>query len=130
MNEAIVRDFYAALNERRFDRVTAMIAPDCPTGMPGVAPGPVGYVAAVRSYLTGFPDLAHKVLETIVDDHAVAVRVRTSGTHLGAFLGHPATGRRFVADGVDWLRFRDGVISERIGVFDTVQMLHQLELYR
>lgn len=130
MNRAAALDFYAALNERAFDTVAAMIAPDCPTGIPGSAPGPVGYLAAVRAYLAGFPDLDHTVIETVCEGEAVAIRLRCSGTQLGAFLGHPPTDRRFVATGIDLLRFRDGVIVERTGAFDTVAMLQQLGLYR
>lgn len=130
MSRAVAIDFYAALNQRRFDAVAAMMAGDCPTGVPGLAPGPAAYLAMVRGYLTGFPDLAHEVLETVSEGGTVAVRLRSSGSHTGDFLGHPPTNRRFAADGVDLLRFRDGLIVERIGVFDTIAMLRQLGLYR
>lgn len=122
--------FYAALNDRRFEAVAAMMAQDCPTGVPGIASGPAAYLDIIQTYLVGFPDLAHEVEETICEGDSVAVRLRSSGTHVGPFLGHEPTDRRFIVAGIDILRFRDGLIVERIGVFDTVAMLHQLGLYR
>ena len=65
-----------------------------------------------------------------IDDDRLVVVTQTSGTHRASFLGHPATGRRFRASGMDLLGFRDGLIASRQAVFDTVTMLRQLGLYR
>ena len=54
----------------------------------------------------------------------------TLGTHTGAFMGHPPTGRRFHAGGIDVFRIAEGKLVERWGQFDTLGMLQQLGLYR
>ena len=55
--------------------------------------------------------------------------VRCSGTHLGKWLGHPPTGRRFAAiDEVGIYHVRDGRIVETWGIEDTLGRLEQLGL--
>ena len=56
----------------------------------------------------------------------VAVRVTVRGTHDGAFLGRPATGRAFAVSAVGIFRIRAGRIVEHWGVFDQLAMLSQL----
>lgn len=122
--------FYELLNRRDFAALDALLAPDCETHLPGVARGPAGFLQMVRSYVAAFDDLHHGVVEMTGEDDRVAVVTQTAGTHRSSFLGHPATGRRFTATGIDVLRFRDGRMVERRGVFDTIAMLQQLGLYR
>ena len=51
------------------------------------------------------------------------------GTHLGPYLGHPATGRRFRFRQIHWMRFGpDGRVIEHWGVRDDVTRLRQLGL--
>jgi steroid delta-isomerase-like uncharacterized protein len=122
--------FYDLLNCRDFDGLDALLADDCLTHLPGVPCGPAGYRQMVESYVAAFDDLRHDVIEMTGEDDRVAVVTRTEGTHRGSFLGHPPTGRKFSTTGIDILRFRDGRMIERRGVFDTVTMLQQLGLYR
>jgi predicted ester cyclase len=42
----------------------------------------------------------------------VADRLTMRGTHLGTFMGVPATGRRFEILGLDMMRIRDGRIVQ------------------
>jgi predicted ester cyclase len=54
---------------------------------------------------------------------------RRSATHLGAWLGHPPTGRRFEdIDEVYFFRLSEGRIVEMWGIEDTAERLHQLGL--
>jgi predicted ester cyclase len=130
MNRDAALLFYALQNERAFDRLHEVMAPDCQLGVPGPGRGPGAFAAFARNYVDAFPDLSYDVLETVCEGEQVAVLSRNSGTHQGVFLGHPPTGRRFAVMGMDLLRYREGRMVERKGVFDTVTMLHQLGLYR
>ena len=59
----------------------------------------------------------------------VAGRFTCSGTHRGAWLGHPPTGRRFQdVDEVYFFRFQDGLIAEAWGLEDNASRLRQLDL--
>jgi predicted ester cyclase len=60
----------------------------------------------------------------------VVARTLTEGTHTGPFMGHPPSGRRFQAAGIDVFRVAGGQLAEHWSVFDTLGMLMQLGLYR
>jgi predicted ester cyclase len=51
-----------------------------------------------------------------------------SGTHTGAFMGHPATGKRFTVRNVQVMRIVDGERVERWGSTDELGILQQLGL--
>ena len=53
------------------------------------------------------------MVATAADGDHVVVRWRVRGTHLGAGLGMPATGRPVNFRGMTWLIFKDGVIIGR-----------------
>jgi steroid delta-isomerase-like uncharacterized protein len=128
-NKELAAQLYDALNRRDFDKLGELLSEDCRTHLPGQPSGPAGYRRVLASYVEAFNDLQHEAIDMIAEGDRVAVVTRTSGTHCGTFLGHAPTGRRFSAVGIDTLRFRDGRIIERDGVFDTISMLRQLGLY-
>ncbi len=121
--------YYAALNRRDFDALDSLVAPDLIRHEPGSTPGLAALKETLRLYKVGFPDLTHEVELIVADAGLVAVRTRTTGTHLGQFLGHPPGGRRFTSSGQSMYRVEDGMIREFWGVFDTLSMLQQLGLY-
>lgn len=126
---ALVRLYYDALNRRELDALDAIVAPDLQRHEPGAASGLAALKETIRAYHVGFPDLAHAVEMVVADAGLVAVRTRTTGTHLGPFLGHPPSGRRFSAAGQGVYRVDGGLIRELWGVFDTLSMLQQIGLY-
>jgi hypothetical protein len=69
------------------------------------------------------------VVDLIAEDDKVVGRFICSGTHLGEWLGHAPTGRRFEAvDEVSIYRFNDGKIIHAWGIEDTLGRLEQLGL--
>lgn len=83
----------------------------------------------IESFRSSFPDLRMEVVELIAEDDKVAGRFTCSATHLGPWLGHSPTGRRFerVAE-VYIFRFRDNRIVHAWGLEDTHSRLRQLGL--
>jgi predicted ester cyclase len=76
-----------------------------------------------------FPDCSTDVEETVAHDDVVVMRNWFEGTHLGPFLGHAPTGRRFRFRQIHWMRFgADGRVVEHWGVRDDVAHLQQLGL--
>ena len=63
------------------------------------------------------------------DGDKVAAHFRCSGTHLGKWMGHPATGRRFHdVDEIYIFRVSGGKLASAFGVEDNMDRMRQLGL--
>lgn len=127
-SEALVTAYYSALTDDRLEALDTLVANDFEehelvSGLPPTRDGLKQKYALLRS---GFPNLRFTVEDLLQSDHRVAVRVTVRGTHDGAFLGRPATGRAFAVSAVGIFRIRAGRIVEHWGVFDQLAMLSQL----
>lgn len=88
---------------------------------------------AARRWITpfraSFPDVHMEVIELIAEGDRVVGRFTCSATHLGAWLGHAPTGRRFErVDEVSIFRLRDGKIVHVWSLEDALGRLQQLGL--
>jgi predicted ester cyclase len=88
---------------------------------------------AARRWITpfrvSFPDVHMEIIELIAEGDTVVGRLTCSATHLGQWLGHVPTGRRFErVDEVSIFRFRDGKIVQVWSLEDTLGRLRQLGL--
>ena len=119
-NKAIVRRLVEeVLNGGRMEVIDELCAP-------ALAGDAKAWIAPFR---TSFPDVYMEVIELFAEGEAVVGRFTCSGTHLGDWLGHAPTGRRFEAvDEVGIYRFRDGRIVETWGLEDNLGRLEQLGL--
>jgi len=83
----------------------------------------------IAPFRESFPDVHMDVVELIAEGDKVVGRFKCAGTHLGEWLGHPPTGRRFEAiDEVYIFRFSEGRIVHAWGLEDTLKRLEQLGL--
>lgn len=95
--------------------------------MPGLAPTKEGVTALFRMYIAAFPDLRMVPEDVIASGDKVVARVRATGTHRGAFMGMPPTGKQVDVQLIDIIRFGDdGRAREHWGVFDQLGMMQQL----
>jgi steroid delta-isomerase-like uncharacterized protein len=94
--------------------------------LPGQGPGLDGLKDILRAMRAGFPDLAFTIEEQISEGDKVASRFTWTGTHRGAFLGIPATGRPVRVWGMVIDRLMDGRIKETRILMDTMGMMAQL----
>jgi predicted ester cyclase len=119
-NKAVVRRLVEeVLNAGRLEVIDELFAP-------ALTPEATAWIAPFRA---SFPDTHMKVIELIAEGDTVVGRFTCSGTHLGEWLGHAPTGRRFEAvDEVSIYRFRDGRIVESWGIEDNLGRLEQLGL--
>ena len=107
------------LNGGRMDVIDALYAP-------ALAAEAKAWIAPFRA---SFPDVHMEVVELIAEGDTVVGRFTCSGTHLGDWLGHAPTGRRFEAvDEVSIYRFQAGRIVESWGLEDNLGRLEQLGL--
>ena len=119
-NKASVRRLVEeVLNGGRMEVIDTLYAP-------ALAAEAKAWIAPFRS---SFPDMHMEVIELIAEGDTVVGRFTCSGTHLGAWLGHAPTGRRFEAVDEDSIyRFQDGRIVESWGLEDNLERLEQLGL--
>ena len=73
-----------------------------------------------------FPDLKFEVEFYMADGDRVAAYLTMTGTHKGAFMEMPATGKTINVRTVDILRIKDGKAVEHWGVTDALAMMEQL----
>ena len=80
----------------------------------------------IGMYLTAFPDLQFKIEDMIVEGDRVVARLTTSGTHKGAFMGIPPTGKQTSVTAIDINRMAGGKSVEHWLEMDTMGLLQQL----
>ncbi len=93
---------------------------------PGQGPGIQGLKDWLRDFRQAFSEARYEIEDEIVEGDRMAIRSTFSGRHTGAFLGAPATNKRFSIDGIDIIRVRNGRAVEHWGLFDSLAMLQQL----
>ena len=119
-NKVIVRRLVAeVLNGGRLEVIDELYTPE-------LARAAKRWIAPFRA---SFPDVHMELVELIAEGDKVVGRFTCSATHLGEWLGHDPTGRRFERVHEVWiLRFRDGRIVHVWSLEDTLGRLQQLGL--
>jgi predicted ester cyclase len=117
-NKAVVRRLVAeVLNHGHLEVIDELYAPE-------LTRAAKHWIAPFRA---SFPDIHMEIVDLIAEGDKVVGRFTCSATHLGEWLGHAPTGRRF--EGVDevsifWLR--DGKIIHAWSLEDSLSRLRQL----
>jgi steroid delta-isomerase-like uncharacterized protein len=97
------------------------------TGFPPELQGRDAFGQAVMMFINAFPDLRiTQVSPILAQGNAVVARVCWSGTHLGDFMGIPATGKEVSVTDIHIDRIVDGKIVEHGGVTDMMSLLQQI----
>jgi steroid delta-isomerase-like uncharacterized protein len=128
-NKALMRRWYEEVfNQKNIAAIDEFVAPNVvdhlvPPGMPG---GIEGTRQGVNMYLTAFPDLHLTIEDMIAEGDKVVDRQTARGTHQGAFMGIPPTGKQVTVTAMNISRIADGKIVEHWVELDTLGMLQQL----
>jgi steroid delta-isomerase-like uncharacterized protein len=113
--ETARRYFFELMNKGAFGVIPEIMSPNVVFRIPTL-PEPIrgheGIVQFVTGLRTGFPDLQFEIERQITDGDKVAMRWFISGTHLGTFLGMPATRNKIHDQGIDIFVFQNGKIAE------------------
>ena len=114
----------------RYDLAGQMVTPDFVDheAPPGTPPGPDGANAVLRWLRGAFADLSYEILDAFGAGDRAAVRVITRGTHTGAFLGTPPTGKQFQIEAIHLYRIHDGKVAEHWAKRDDLGLARQLGL--
>jgi predicted ester cyclase len=83
----------------------------------------------VRPFRDSFPDFTMEIADLVADGEKVLRISGVPGTHLGEWMGHPPTGRRFAdVDEIYIFRVSGGKLSGAFGVEDDMEKMRQLGL--
>ena len=134
-NKALFRRLAEALNTgphgtwpEAFDAVctTTFVLHD-PMAPPGLPPGPQGLKDyAYVPFFAAFPDMQITIEDQIAEGDKAAVRVTIRGTHQGAFMDIPPTGKQVSMTGIGIDRFKDGKFVESWFNEDDLGLMQQL----
>lgn len=97
-------------------------APTSPEPMHGFQ----GYLSVLEMMRGAMPDVEWKAEEFISEGNRVMVRFTMKGTHINAFMGIPATGKKVNVTAMNIYEFKDGKIVREHGLPDIFSMLMQL----
>ncbi len=119
-NKTVIRRLVQdVLNGRRLEVIDDLYAPE-------MAEDAKAWIAPFQA---SFPDMRMEIVDLIAEGDRVVGRFTCSATHLGDWLGHTPTGRRFESvDEIGIYRLRDGRIVESWGLEDNLSRLQQLGL--
>lgn len=88
--------------------------------------GPEGFAQWAGAMLEPFFSDSHISADLVAEGDKVAVRWTWTGTHVGEFMGIPATGRQITVPGISIHRFADGQFVESWASYDALGMMQQL----
>jgi steroid delta-isomerase-like uncharacterized protein len=95
---------------------------------PGQPANLEGFKAGLAQLRTSFPDLKVDIERLVSEGDMIVSHFAISGSHLGEFMGAPATGKTFRVEAIDIIRMDEGKIAEHWGLMDTASMGEQLGL--
>ncbi|MFP5369591.1 MAG: ester cyclase [Actinomycetes bacterium] len=129
-NKAVIRRLFAEVfTAGDVAAVPELVAPDV-LGHDATSAEPKRGLESVRQvavlFRTAFPDLRLRLEDLIAEGDKVVARWTLRGTHRGAFMGVPATGKTAEAAGIVVYRLAGGKITEYWGSFDALGLFRQL----
>lgn len=92
----------------------------------GVAPDRDGLKQMIAMSHQAFPDLHMTIEDIITENDKVVVRMRTTGTFTGEFLGVPPTNKSMNYPQISIIRFEDRKVKERWNINDQLEVMQQL----
>jgi steroid delta-isomerase-like uncharacterized protein len=77
-------------------------------------------------FYRAFPNLHHRIEETVAEDDKVTVHFTLHGAQTGDFAGIPPTGRDVTVPAIAILNLREGKVYRLRAVFDQMGLMRQL----
>jgi steroid delta-isomerase-like uncharacterized protein len=127
-NEAVVRRWIEAYNERDMQTEADVLAPGYVAHVPG-APGPLDSEAwrqFTAPFMEAFPDLRFTVEDIFSVGDKVVARVAFHGTHRGEFRGIPPTGKEVAFSSIEVNRVVGGKVEEHWVELELLGLMQQL----
>ncbi len=126
-NKALVRRFFAAIEQGDFGVFDDIVAEDYNDHLAGQSPGR----ETLKRYFTGlrsaFADLKLPITAIVAEGNQVAVLNSVRGTHKGDFGAIKATGNQIDAQAFQLYRIANGQLAEHWEVADFMTLIRQLQ---
>jgi steroid delta-isomerase-like uncharacterized protein len=129
--DALARDMFATIDTHDLDGVLRRLAADCEFSAPGfVGTGAETVVGFMAPFLAAFPDISHRVVNTLEVADSIAIELEITGTHTEPLEGPggalPPTGQTMNLNAANVWQVTDGkIVSYRV-YFDTATLMAQL----
>ena|SRR5437899_2971856 len=125
LNRRLVEEGFSKGN---FAVLDELIADDCldHSAPPGTPSGRGGVIQFFTMFRSAFPDLHYTIEDQIAEGDKVVTRNIWRGTHQGAFLGLPPTGKQVTVTGIDITRWAGGKAVEHWANQDLLGLMQQL----
>lgn len=127
-NQETVRRFVDAVLARGdLAAIDELVAPDFISHTWGITEnGPANLRAATERIHGSLKNVEFTIDDEVADGNAVVVRLTSSATPTGEFMGVPATGRSYTIGEIHWFRLADGRIAEHWHQHDALGLMKQL----
>lgn len=127
-NKKIVRDFFAAMDSKRFDDMRALLHPDHKFHLP-LAPEPMGLEAHMEMNMKlqhSLSDFDRHFYDQIAEGDKVVSRMRLCMKHVGELNGVAPTNEYFCLEMIHIMRIKNGMNLEEWDAADFSPMLKAL----
>jgi steroid delta-isomerase-like uncharacterized protein len=84
------------------------------------------YLQLMENIVTAFPDCKYSIDDIIAEGDKAVGRYHFTGTHKGAYLGIPPTGKKVKTEGIGIFKIAGGKFVEAWFAADTMSMMQQL----
>ncbi|MDH3731486.1 MAG: ester cyclase [Acidimicrobiia bacterium] len=128
-NRALLMSYMTEVWERGDPEAVALFADEDFRRHQSPTAGPLdraSQIERLKGFRQAFPDMTIEVEDVVVTDDRIAFRSTLRGTHLGPFMGIPATGRQVEVGLLDLIRIENGRFAEQWGGPDVYDLLTQL----
>jgi steroid delta-isomerase-like uncharacterized protein len=117
-----------AIARRDWERFGALYSPNACLESPlaGCVHGSAAIARATESFLAAFSDAVVVEEPPIVEGHRAAIVADVTGTHVGAIMGLPPSGRAFRFRAAFVFVIEDGCISHERRIYDFTGLLVQI----
>jgi predicted ester cyclase len=108
--------------------IDALVTPDFVSHTWGITEnGPASLRAATERIHGSLKDVEFTIDDEVADGDTVVVRLTSSATPTGEFMGAPASGRGYTIGEIHWFRLSDGRIAEHWHQHDGLGLMKQLQ---
>ena len=126
-NRSIAVKFYNEQDRLKGNLPGALVALDYVAIINGGPPvSSSGHEEMGAMFWGAFPDIRQAIEETIAEGDRVAVRFTMHASHLGDFMGTPASGKKVAVSGIGILRIVDGKVAEFREEIDLMGLMQQI----
>ena len=127
-NKELVRRFVEEVfQDGRTDGLDDLVTPDFRSPTFGITDdGRDGLRTAAERVHSMLSDVTFTIDDIVAEDDRVAVRLTSSATPTGDFMGVPAAGRSYRIAEAHWFTIRDGLIAEHWHLHDATSQMRQL----